>query len=185
MARLLYYRRVLRVRARHRGRAQDQDADLRGLLPLREVAAELDHGPSLPGGELGSPGDHGYGRGGGDVRDHAVPLLLDRRDPGDGLRGPVHDPLLLREQGPLRPRLPQAPLQRGDARVQRHPVRHLHAPALGHKHVRDGARLPAAPRLVAHGEHPPLGGDSARVRDPGRPLLLDLQRGLAVLPDHA
>jgi Na+(H+)/acetate symporter ActP len=33
----------------------------------------------------------------GDVRDHAVPLLLDRRDPGDVLRGPVHDPLLLRE----------------------------------------------------------------------------------------
>src|ERR671913_539656 len=116
--RLLHYRGVLRVRARHRGRAQDEDADLRGLLPLWEVSAELDHGPRLPGCEPGGAGDHGDGRRCGDVRDHAVPLLLDRRDPGDGLRGSVYDPLLLRQSGPLRPWLPEAPLQRGDARVQ-------------------------------------------------------------------
>src|SRR5215207_2871162 len=182
--RLLHYRGVLRVRARHRGRTQDEDADLRGLLPLREVSAELDHGPRLPWCEPGGAGDHGDGCRGGDVRDHAVPLLLDRRDPGDVLRGSVHDPLLLRQSRPLRPWLPEAPLQRGDARVQLHPVRHLHDPALRHKHVRDGARLPAAPRLVAHGEHLTLGGNSTRVRDLGRPLLIDLQRGLAVLPDH-
>src|ERR671939_1445694 len=81
--RLLHYRGVLRVRARHRCRAQDEDADLRGLLPLREVSAELDHGPRLPWCEPGGARDHGDGRWGGDVRDHAVPLLLDRRYPGD------------------------------------------------------------------------------------------------------
>src|SRR5918994_3767666 len=101
--RLLHYRGVLRVRARHRGRAKDQDADLRGLLPLRKVAAELDYGSSFPRCEPGSPGDHGDGSRSGDVRDHAGPLLLDRRDPSDGLRSSVHDPLLLRQSRPLRP----------------------------------------------------------------------------------
>ena len=34
------------------------------------------------------------------------PLLLARGDPGDGLRGPFHDAVLLRLAGPLRTRVP-------------------------------------------------------------------------------
>src|SRR5215204_18968 len=66
---------------------------------------------------LGGTRDHGHGSRRRPVRHHAVPLLLDRGDPGDGLRGAVHDPLLLRQPRPLRAGLSQAPLQRGHARL--------------------------------------------------------------------
>ena len=153
------HRHLFRVRARHRGGSQDQDAILRGLLPLRAHPAELGYGACLPGGEFGGHRDPGHGSRRGPVRADAVPLLLGRRDTGDGVHRLVHDPVLLREQGPLGAWLPEAPLQRGDQGFQRDHVRHLHDTARRHQHVRHGHRVPAAPRMEHYGEHPPLRRD--------------------------
>ena len=57
---------------------------------------------------LGAPGGDRHGRVGGQVRDHDQPLLLGRRDPGDGVCGHLHDAVLLRLQGPLGAGVPEA-----------------------------------------------------------------------------
>ena len=51
------------------------------------------------------------------VRHRHQPLLLGGRDPGDGLRGPLHDAVLLRLAGALGARIPAAAVRREDARA--------------------------------------------------------------------
>jgi hypothetical protein len=81
------------------------------LLPVRPLAAGLDH---RPGVHLGQPRR--------DSRSSAWPptapstawrrsLLLDRRDPGDGLPRHRDDAVLLRLEGPQRPGVPAPALQ--------------------------------------------------------------------------
>ena len=53
--------------------------------------------------------------------------------------GHLYDAVLLRLQGTLGPRVPQAALRREDARLQRDHLRHYDGALLGHLHVRDGA----------------------------------------------
>ena len=48
----------------------------------------------------------------GPVRLRERPLLLDRRDPRDGVPRRRHDAVLLRVEDPQRPRVPAAPVQR-------------------------------------------------------------------------
>ena len=72
------------------------------------------------------------------VRHDDLPFLLAGGGGGDGLRGRVHDALLLRLEGPLRARVPQAPLRRKDPRTQRHLLRRDDGLSVGHFHVCPG-----------------------------------------------
>ena len=69
--------------------------------------------------QSGRPGSDWHGRVRRQVRHRDQPLLLDRRDPRDGVRRPVHDAVLLRLAGPLRARVPPAPIRREDPDPER------------------------------------------------------------------
>ncbi len=183
--RLRHHRRLHPGHDPRRLFAQEIHEDGRGFLPLGPLPARLDHGPGLPLGQPGGPRGHRHGRQLGQVRHRHRPLLLGRGHPGHGLPGHLHDAVLLRQPRPDRARVPQAPLQRGDAGPQRHLVRRHDRPHERHQSLRHGPALQDHARLVPHREHPLRRRRRPPLRLLGRPVLLDLQRGHPVLPHLA
>ena len=114
--RLRHPGRLLPLRPRHRVRAQALHEDERGLLPLRALDPGLDRRPRLPLREPRRAGDDRHGRLRRQVRHRHRPLLLGGRHPGHGVRGHLHDALLLRLEGALGARVPEAALRREDPR---------------------------------------------------------------------
>ena len=172
---------LLHRRARDRVRGEALHQDEPRLLPLRPLAARVDHGPGL---HLGQPRRAGDPRHGGQrraVRRLHRPLLLGRRDPGDGLPRDRDDALLLRLEGPQRARVPAAALQQADARLQRAELRARDRADRGREPVCAGARAGAAARLADPAGHRRQRRDRARLHHARRALLGDLQRGPAVL----
>ena len=160
------------------------DQDRPRLLPLRPLAAGVDHRPGVHRRQPRRARDPRPGGQRRPVRRPGGPLLLDRRGPGDDLPGAVHDALLLRRQGPLGARVPAAALQRGDPRVQRRDVRRRDGADLRRQPVRARADHPPDARLVDHVRDPRRRRAGARLHHARRPDLGDLQRGAAVLRDR-
>ena len=175
---------VLRRGPRGRVGTSAPDPDQHGLLPLRTLPAGLDHRPRLPLGQSRRAGSDRHGRVGRQVRHHDEPLLLGRRDPGDAVRGPLHDAVLLRLARPLRARVPQAALRREDADAQRGHLRGDDDLLLRHLHVRDGQ---AASSCCSAGTSTSASSSrpwSCCLHAPRRTHQRHLQRGAAVLPDR-
>ena len=183
--RLRHPGRLLPLRPRHRVGAQALHEDERGLLPLRALDPGLDRGPRLPLREPRGAGDDRHGRLRRQVRHRHRPLLLGGRHPRHGVRRHLHDALLLRLEGALGARVPEAPLRREDPRLQRDLLRHHDRVLLRHLDVRARQAPRAAPRLGLQLLALGLGDHRPRLHLPGRPDLGDLQRGAAVLPDRA
>ena len=139
---------LLRRRARDRVRREALHQDEPRLLPLGPLAARVDHGPGV---HLGQPRRARDPRHGGQrraVRRLHGPLLLGRRDPGDGLPRDRDDALLLRLEGPQRARVPAAALQQADARLQLAELRARDRADRRREPVRARARAEAAARLA-------------------------------------
>jgi hypothetical protein len=164
-----------------------------GLAARRQVHTGLDFflsGRSLPAwitglafiaAKPGRPGNARAGRQRRQVRGRHRPLLLDRGDPGDGVPRHRDDALLLQLQGPQRPRVPAAALQRRHPRAELAQLRGGHRPDRRGQPVRHGPGHPAAARLAD--PHLDRAGrrDRAHLHHPGRAVLGHLQRGAAVL----
>ena len=134
---------------------------------------------------------------GAKVRHLDQPLLLGRRDPGDGLPRRLHDAVLLRLARALGARVPAAALRREDARRSTRVSFALMTVVLvRHLDVRDGQLLRAAhprravqalglgPEYIFHASVIALGDRRPRLHPARRPVERDLQRGPAVLPDR-
>ena len=174
---------LLRRRARDRVRREALHQDEPRLLPLRPLAAGLDHRTGLHLGQPRRAGDPGHGRQRRAVRRLHRPLLLDRRDPGHGLPRPGDDALLLRLEGPQRARVPAAALQPADARLQRAVLRRGDRADRRREPLRARAGAGAAAGLADPPRHRRGRGDRARLHHARRPQLGDLQRGAPVLRD--
>ncbi|CAA9324048.1 MAG: Predicted sodium-dependent galactose transporter, partial [uncultured Gemmatimonadaceae bacterium] len=182
--RLLRDGRLLRRGARGGVGAAPQHAHQLGLLPVGALAAALGDGARVPLREPRRAGGDRDGRVGRQVRHRDRALLLDRRDPGDGVRRALHDAVLLRVARALRARVPQAPVRREDPHAQRGELRDHDDLLVGDLDVRDGQAVQPAPRLELRRERRRLGRDRARLRVRRRPHERDLQRGAAVLHDR-
>ena len=180
-SRLRDHRDLLRGRPGYRVRRPAVDQDRSRLLPVRAVAAGVDHWPRVHRGEPGGARDPrpvGKRR---PVRRAGGALLLDRRCPGDGVPRAGDDALLLRGKGPVGPGIPAASLRRARARVQRRHVRHRHRADQRREPFRAGPDHPPAARLARRRFDPDRRRDRARLHHARRADLGDLQRGAPVL----
>ena len=139
---------LLPGRSRDRRGRPDVGQDRHRLLPLRAVAARLDHRVGLRRRQPRRAGDPRHGGQRRPVRRRHRPLLLDRRRPGDGLPGHRDDALLLRRQGPLRAGVPAPALQRADARAQRRHLRRGHGAHRRRQPLRARAHRAPVARVV-------------------------------------
>ena len=182
-SRLHDHRDLLRGGARHRVCRPTVDQDRSRLLPVRPLAAGVDH---RPGVHLREPGRARDPRPVGQrrpVRRLCRALLLDRRGAGDGVPRAGDDAVLLRGQGPLGARVPAPALRRCRAHLQRAHVRGRHRADRRRQPVRAGADHPPPARLAGRGLDPGRRGDRAHLHHARRPDLGDLQRGAPVLRD--
>src|SRR5437660_3274426 len=72
------------------------------------------------------------------MRHYGLALVLDRRDPGDGVSRHRDDALLLHLQNPLRPRISAIALRSGSERAERGHIRGHDHPDVGLEHVLHG-----------------------------------------------
>ena len=155
-----------------------------GLLPVRPLAAGVDHRPRV---HLRQPrrarGDRHVGQR-RPVRRRDGQLLLDRRDPGDGLPRPRDDAVLLRLEDPLGAGVPAAALQRPGAQVQLGHLRGRDRADRRREPLRAGPGARAAARLAAARRHRRRRRDRHGLHQPRRPVVGDLQRGAPVLRDR-
>src|SRR5882724_31429 len=100
--RLDHHACLLRLRAGHWLCAQTTYEDKQGFLPVWSLASGLDYRVGLHLSQPGCAGSYWHGRLRRQVWHCHEPLLLDRRDTGDGLRGRSYDALLLRLASALR-----------------------------------------------------------------------------------
>ncbi len=150
--------------------------------PGGEGTARLGHRPRLHGRQLRSPRGHGDDLDERQVRRPRQPLLLGGRHPRHALPRPLHDADLQGEPGAQRPRVPQAPLRRGDAHLQRRLLRGPDDPRLRDQPLRDGDPLRRGPGLELHLLDLGGGGHRPPLRRGRGPRGHDLQRGPPVLP---
>ena len=166
-----------------------------GVLARRSVSSSLDFllsGRSLPawvtglafisanlgaieligmtanGAQYGLPTVHYYWIG-------AIPAMV--------FLGHRDDAVLLRQQGPQRPRVPAEAVQPHHAAGQRGHVRAVVGADRGREPVRARPRDGGAAGLVARGGHPGGRAGGAELHVPRRAVGGDLQRGAAVLRD--
>ncbi len=118
------------------------------------------------------------------VRHDDLPLLLARGGGGDGVRGRVHDAVLLRLEGPVRARVSEAPFRRKDPRIERHLLRRDDDFPVGHVDVCPGEDDATAAGLGLQRQLVDLGGNRAGLPDARRADLGHLQRSAPVLPDR-
>ena len=155
--------------------------DLDRLLPLRALAAGLDHRDRLHLGEPRGDRDPRHVRQRRPVRHQHRALLLDRRRAGDGVPRHRDDAVLLRLAGPERPRVPAAPLRPEDAPGQRHHLRPVLGAHRGREPVRAVRRAGGPARDPAGRRHRGVGAVRAVLHPAGRAVERHLQRGHAVL----
>jgi hypothetical protein len=99
------------VCARHRLGAQAPHADEHRLFPLGPLDSRLGGRAGVPLRQPRGAGSDRHGRFGSQVRHRHQPLLLGRRDSGDGVRRRFHDAVLLRLASALGPGVSQVPLR--------------------------------------------------------------------------
>ena len=168
---------VLRRRPRRRVRGQALHPLEPGLLPVRPLAAGVDHGARLHLGEPRRARGHRHVGQRRAVRHRDGQLLLDRRHPGDGLPRPRDDAVLLRLEDPLGAGVPAAAVRRPGAQVQLDHVRGRHRADRGRQPLRAGARARSAARLAAARGHRRGRRDRHGLHQPRRAVVGDLQRG--------
>src|SRR5439155_1097098 len=173
---------LLRVRARHRRDAAPLRPHERGLLPLGPLDPRLGDRARVHPGEPRRTGSDRDGCLGRQVRDRDESLLLGGRDPRDGVRGTLHDAVLLRLARPVRPRVSEAAVRREDAGRERRLIRRHDRVLVRDLPVRDGEAAQSAAGMELRRQHSRRGRHRARVHLPGRPDERHLQRGTAVLP---
>jgi hypothetical protein len=152
--RLRDHRRVLHRRAGHRLRRPALREDEPRLLPLGTIAARVDHRPRVRLRESRRPR---AARPGGErrpVRHRRRALLLDRRNPGDGLPRARDDALLLRLEGPQRAGVPAPALQQAVAPLQRGGVLDRDDPHRRREPLRARPRPEPHARLADHRRAP-------------------------------
>src|SRR6185437_8924886 len=96
LGRLVHYVALFWVRTRNRGGSQAVHEDEHGLFPRGAVDSGVDLRTGFPFGEPGRTGSDRDGRFRREIWNRDEPLLLDRRDSGDGLRRNFHAAVLLR-----------------------------------------------------------------------------------------
>src|SRR5262245_863701 len=153
------------------------------FLPLWSFAFSLEYRAGVHLSQPRCAGSHRHGRVGRQVRYRDQPLLLGRRHSGDGLRGPVHDAVLLRLAGPFRPGVFATAFRREDPDVERRLLRGDDGLLLGRVDVCDGEAHESAAGLELRPEHRCLRVHRPRLCAARRAHQCHLQRGASVFPD--
>ena len=134
--RLRHPHRLHAVRAGDRCRPETLHEDEHRLLPVGPLDSGVDRRVGVCLGEPGGTRGDRDGRVRRQVRHDDLPFLLAGGRGGDGLRGRIHDAVLLRIESPLRARIPEAPFRRKDPRTERDFVRGDDGLPVGHVDVR-------------------------------------------------
>ena len=167
-----------------------------GIVAKRAVSSSIDFflsGRSLPAwvtglafisANLGAVEIIGMSANGAALRDPDRALLLDRRRPGDAVPRRGDDAVLLRLEGPVRPRVHEPAVRQAGAPGQRAELRARAAADRGHQPLPAGQHREDPAGLAAVGLAADRGRHRAHLHRARWPVRRHLQRGAPVLRDR-